>query len=443
MRTLALDHFFRQDLEAIRIALQPGDTLDVIPYQALRRMAVRVFPAAAFTGVERAFAPDMAESWRRYEPIVDRFADWVVAAYRPNVFVVPSDVFFYLRPMITRLRGLGIPTVVVQKETTISPMVMEVHATEVGRSVPFMSDLMTVCSDRHRDFWLRSGAPPEKIRVTGQPRFDGYRSAPPSSRAGALPRLLYLSYDDVAYLPADLGGAADGSTWRQLRRETEEVLAAASADWHITAKRHPSQPASDDWLGKGVDRAAQDADTPTLILDSDVVVGFQTTALLEAALAGRRVLYAAWGETYEASRELLIPYDSYAGAVSHVRSPDELGELLRGEVTSIPRPTSAGIKTIEAHLGPTDGLASQRVVSLLRSSASSSVVVPTIPTRRVRMGTIIGLAGRLVAVVGRLAKPVWKHGGRVAARLGGELRQRGVEAALIRKAGRSPDTRET
>jgi hypothetical protein len=325
----------------------------------------------------------------------------------------------------------------VQKETTISPMVMEVHANEVGKSVPFMSDLMTVCSDRHRDFWLRSGTPPDKVRVTGQPRFDRYSSAPASSRDHGRPRLLYLSYDDVAYLPADLGGE-EGATWRQLRRETEEVLAAASADWCITEKRHPYQPDSDNWLGQGVHRAARDDDTPALILESDVVVGFQTTALLEAALAGRRVLYAAWGETYEASRELLIPYDTYAGVVSHVRSAEELGELLRGELADIPEPTSAGIKTIEEHLGPTDGLASQRVVSLLRSSASSAVILPSIPTRRVLVGTITGVAGRLVALVGRLARPFWRRSARVA-RLGREWRQRGDEAALIRRAGRSPD----
>ena len=221
-------------------------------------------------------------------------------------------MFFYLRPAIIRLRSLGIPTVVVQKETTISPMVMELHATDVGRSTPFMSDLMTVCSDRHRDFWLRAGAPPELVRVTGQPRFDVYRTNRATPGAHGRPRLLYLSYEDVAYLPADLGGA-DESSWRELRRETEEVLAAASTDWHITVKRHPQQPDEDDWLGENVDRADRDADTRTLILESDVVVGFQTTAVLESALAGKRVLYAAWGETFESSR-----------------APDSVRQLLRG-----------------------------------------------------------------------------------------------------------------
>ena len=431
LRILAFDHFYRQDLEAIRTALRADDALDVIPYQRLRRIARRAFPAEAFTGVERAFAPDMATAWARYEPLVDRFVDWVVAAYGPNVFVAPSDVFFYLRPAIIRLRGLGIPTVVVQKETTISPMVMELHATDVGRSTPFMSDLMTVCSDRHRDFWLRAGAPPELVRVTGQPRFDVYRTNRATPGAHGRPRLLYLSYEDVAYLPADLGGA-DESSWRELRRETEEVLSAASTDWHITVKRHPQQPDEDDWLGENVDRADRDADTRTLILESDVVVGFQTTAVLESALAGKRVLYAAWGETFEASRALLIPYDSYSGVVTHVHSAAELAELLGAGLVNIPRPTSAGMKMIEEHLGPTDGLASQRVVALLRSCASTSAAIPTISRRRVLRGRVIGFVGSLVAWVGRAAQPVWARGADVGRR-GAEMRQSGVEAALIRQ----------
>jgi hypothetical protein len=47
--------------------------------------------------------------------------------------------------------------VVVQKETTISPDTMEDHSLIVGEFAPFVSDYMTVCSERHREFWLRAG----------------------------------------------------------------------------------------------------------------------------------------------------------------------------------------------------------------------------------------------------------------------------------------------
>ena len=198
MRILALDHFFEQDLAALRAALDPGERLDVVPYQRLHRLARRHFPTEAFQGLEAAVKlPDAA--WVGYRAAARRAADWWAGAYRPNMFAVPTDAIFYLRPLIERFADLGVPTVVVQKETSISPMVMESHSAAVRRTVPFLSAAMTVCSDRNRDFWVRAGTPAERIVVTGQPRFDVY-ARPPSDRppVSGPPRLLYLSYDDFA-----------------------------------------------------------------------------------------------------------------------------------------------------------------------------------------------------------------------------------------------------
>ena len=148
-------------------------------------------------------------------------------------------------------------------------MVMEHHSRDLAAHIPFMSSVMTVCSERHREFWIRAGTDPDRDIVTGQPRFDVYFDPPehPSDRT-----LLYLSYDDVAYLPSDRGEefAAD---WRTPRRETEEALAEAARDWTVIEKRHPQQVASTSWLGSRVSRASQSADTRRLILDAAIVVG--------------------------------------------------------------------------------------------------------------------------------------------------------------------------
>ena len=369
LRILAFDHFFDQDLDALGDALKPGDSLDVVSYRRLHRLARRVFPDDAFTGVRRAYEDDMDSAWQRYEAIAGEFASWMAAAYRPQVFVVPSDVFFYLRPVITRVRDLGVPTVVVQKETTISPMVMGRHADEVGAVVPFMSDLMTVCSERHREFWLRCGADPEKVVVTGQPRFDVYRWDQRPERPGR-PRLLYLSFDDVAYLPADLGDS-DGASWRDLRRSTEEAIGAAAQRWDVRAKLHPQQSVGDDWLGDLVTRVDRRADTRRLIVDADVVLGFQTTGLFEAALAGKPIIYPAWGPTFERLRETLIPFDGYEGLVNHARTPEELVLMLASglDESVTVSPSDVAREAVAEHLGPTDGKASERVITLLRASA--------------------------------------------------------------------------
>jgi len=371
VRVLAFDHFFDQDVRALRSTLDDGDALVVEPYQRLWHLARRHFPAAAFHTLAAAYEDSIRPCWDRYLPAAERVARRLRRAARPDVFVVPSDVFFYLRPVIQDFARHGIPTVVVQKETTISPMVMTDHAEQVRASTPFISDHMTVCSERQKQFWVNAGTDPAAITVTGQPRFDLYARARSEARRPGPPRLLYLSYDDVAYLPSDTGVPYDGS-WRDLREATERAVAAtAGRGWAVTAKRHPQQSASTDWLGSSVVRAPQSADTRDLIVDADVVVGFQTTALFEAAAAGCRVVYPAWGEVFDEAVDLLIPFHEMPGLVTHARSPEELAAALGGDVEALTPPDPEGRGSYEEHLGPVDGRASERVVDLLRSWAAT------------------------------------------------------------------------
>lgn len=438
LRILAFDHFFSQDLDALQVRLGAADTLVRLPYQRLHRLARRTFPDDALTGLAAAYRGTSDAAWVRFTAMARRRTDWWIEAYRPDVFITPSDVFFYLRPVIERLRERGVPTVVVQKETTISPLVMDVHSRDVGATVPFMSDLMTVCSERQKEFWARSGADPERIVVTGQPRFDVY-AAPASGASGRSrrrPRLLYLSYDDAAYLPSDLGETYEGS-WQSLRRETEEAITAATDRWDVVVKHHPQQPAQPEWLGDRVRRAPQDADTRALILDADAVVGFQTTALFEAAVGDRPILYAAWGDEYERSRSLLTAFEELGGMVTHCRSGAELRAVLESEAIDLARPTAAGRAVAVEHLGPVDGKASERVLQVLAGHARRADGFPGSPAfggrERLRAVALGGaaIAARVAAAV------VARHGGTSdrLARRARDWRQEWKELAAI-SAGR-------
>lgn len=405
MRALAYNHFFEQDLDALSSALLPGETLDVVPYQRLFWLARAHFPARAFDTVEGAFAPDLDDSWSRYTPAAARFADWLLRAYQPNVFIVPSDSFFYLRPVIERFQRFGVPTVIVQKETTISPMTMTTHAEVVRRLVPPIGDVMTVCSERHREFEIRCGADPDTVIVTGQPRFDVYAQAVPSGRRGGVPSLLYLSFDDDAYLPDDAERTGLG-TWRPMRQEVERVLAelARSGRWHVVAKIHPQQQAIDDELGPAVVRAPRGADTRELILGADAVVGFQTTAVYEAAVAGRPIVYPAWGAVYEAARPLLIPFEDHPGLVTRVADSHALRDLLTRGVDAIDRPSESGRRAAEEHLGPVDGHATERVLTIVREHvARGELTLPTLDRGQRLRALTRGASAFPLDVAGRMA----------------------------------------
>ena len=413
MRILAFDHFFWQDLDELSLIAEPEHEVIRISYQRWHQVARRFFPASAFDGISNAYQADMSECWTNYEAWVRKETAWIMKAYSPNLFVTPSDVFFYLRPFITAFKEFGLNTFVLQKETTISPLVMEVHSAEIGRHVPFMSDFMTVCSDRHKEFWLRAGAESNLISVTGQPRFDIYKRevVEGPSKAKLLTKILYLSYDDSAYLPSDLGSDFDGS-WKLQRQETEMVLTDISLDAEITVKKHPQQTVAGDWLGPNVRQADRFADTRKLIVEADVVVGFQTTALYEAAVAGKPTIYAAWGEVFEDNKESLIRFDLAGELVTHALSPDHLRELLSLRIEDLPKASEVGLRLVYDELGPIDGMATERSWNLMNEfcSTPNSTRVSSFEIFRRRKYSCISLTYRLFAAISKAFMPSINEG---------------------------------
>ena len=222
-----------------------------------------------------------------------------------DLFVSPSDVFYYLRPAPEALRPLGVPYFVAERETTVSPHIMDQNIALIRRWFPPIARHRTLCSDRLRDFWVRAGAPAESVTVTGQPRFDFYRQPErwprglPYGEAG--PTVLFLSSDYNAYHPE---GETEADVWEKQHRETERGLSElARRGWRVLYKPHPQQQRRDgarvrheagDLLNEKIFILSPDTDTRELVVSSDVVAGFQTTALFEAMAARKPIVYAGW-----------------------------------------------------------------------------------------------------------------------------------------------------
>jgi hypothetical protein len=241
---------------------------------------------------------------------------------------------------------------------------------------------MTVCSERHKRFWVRAGGALDRIVVTGQPRFDFYWHSsewPPDVPFGeGGPSVLFLSYAVDAYHPGEGRGGGD---WSALHLQTEQGLhELARRGWRVLIKPHPQQPvesvrewrrrAGDLW-GRRVFLVDPQADVRPLIVAADVTVGFQSTALLEAMFAGRPVLYTGWDEAATALDAELIPFQQWDGEIKVVRKADELPEAVaaaRGEACTS-NMLHKRREIAERYLGPMDGLAAERTVAVLREEA--------------------------------------------------------------------------
>jgi hypothetical protein len=392
-----LEHHSGQDIEALRGAAGDDLELDVMPFDLLRSEALRVLPVEVGTGLEAFTRRELDGARRRYAAILREILEDRFARAPFDAVVMPSDTFFYVRSAPAAAHALGVPLLVAQKETTISEHAMREHAEEIRRFAPPLADRMMVCSERHKRFWVRAGGVEDRIVVTGQPRFDFYSDPAtwpidvPFGDAGNT--LLFLSYAIDAYFPGEGGGTR---AWNALRLETElRLCELARRGWRVLVKPHPQQPAESlrEWRrnagelwGRRVFLVDAQADVRRLIVAADVTVGFQSTALLEAMLAGRPVLYTGWDETATALGDELIPFQRWDDVITVVRHAEELPEAVvaaRGR-----KCTSEALRRrreiAEGYLGPLDGRAAARTVAVLREEAELWAARRRAPERELR-----------------------------------------------------------
>jgi hypothetical protein len=379
---LVLEHHFAQDIDALRRAGGDQLELDVLGYDLLRSEALRVLPLEVASGLEAFTRPELEAARQRYAAVLREILEDRFAAAPFEAVVMPSDTFFYVRAAPPAAHALGVPFLVAQKETTISEHTMREHAEEMRRFAPPLADLMTVCSERHKQFWLRAGGGDDRIIVTGQPRFDFYERPsewPADVPFGAEgPSVLFLSYAVDAYHPGEGGG---DSAWGALHLQTERALHdLARQGWRVLIKPHPQQPveAVREWRERAGDLwdrqvflVDPQADVRPLIVAADVTVGFQSTALLEAMIAGRPVIYTGWDQAAVALHTELIPFHEWHEEITVVRDAGQLAAAVlaaRGQTCGA-RMLQSRREIAERYLGPLDGAAAQRTVRLLREQA--------------------------------------------------------------------------
>jgi hypothetical protein len=392
MRVLFINHCYEQDIDSLIAAAPSHYRFAVVPAAHWGTPARRTFPAPVFSSLADYWKPEYAgarERWARHA----RSLLWdIYHQFQFDVVVAPSDVFFYLFDVVAEAKRMGIPFIVAQKETTITDHTMREHAEQVRKWAPPTADFMTVCSERHKQFWLRAGYDADRIAVTGQPRFDLYaemRDAHAQANAADRARrtILFLSYELNAYASLTVDGAADPrAPWRALHADTLDVLYGVAAQRQATLiiKPHPQQDRAhiavlQEEMAARSRRAAAplgrvaepDEDTRRLICAADTVVGFQTTALFEAVAARKRTIYTGWSDAFHTAREILIPFHEWGHFICVARSPQEL----RAAVEAAPVPPGDGwLQAYTEFLGPVDGGACRRtwevVERVLRAHAA-------------------------------------------------------------------------
>lgn len=383
LRLVILNHFYDQDIEAF---LRADEDCEIWLLDPWMTWGVRDFFRPELDDIHRDYnsreMQKCVRAARRH--LVSKAVSHVLARAKPDAVLVPSDVFFWFRPFVVEFQDRGVPVVVQDKEGVLArgPL-MERHLSLIMKNYPPMADRYYFWGDVQRDAWVQAGLDPSRIRVLGQPRSDFFFHP---ERFGTkadlgLPESKKLvtcfTFDADAYVAYGDKGCDLGKPWKRMRQEMHEVLkqvAAGRPDVHVAVKCHPQSQELDAIRAElgdsenltilyGAATAAQ------LIVHSDVIVGFQTTALVEAMLTTKPIVYCGWAERHAQFAPWLLPI-AQSGACNLPSSPEALCALLTNLLDGS-RPPAAMLdgrrEFVSRYIESADGNTANRILRDIRA----------------------------------------------------------------------------
>jgi hypothetical protein len=293
-----------------------------------------------------------------------------------DLILIPNDNYFFVREFIDIAHQDGIKTVVLDKEGIISPHSYLAESKRARENTPCIADHIFVWSHRQKSFWGEKGVPSDRITVVGQPRSDLLFQDPGCRLDGYFevrqPVVTAFSFLDTAYMPTDYVNKTGGS-WRSMKADLHESvvgLAEKYAGCNFVIKCHPQQRdlgAIRRKYNRRNVRVIGGAELGNeLILRSELVIAFQTTAMIEAMLVGRKAIYMAWDPQIKTLEEYLLPFHQAAGIViaDSLRRMQEVAErVLNGDVSDFTfseEERGRRREFVDGYLYSADGHASER-----------------------------------------------------------------------------------
>ena len=310
--------------------------------------------------------------------VVRRYSRWLRVAG-----IASSNLSFRAeRELAAACVEAGVAFVALHKESIRSseqrPYFTRAYSQLIG---PFEGSAIGVYNVEERASILTSGiAPAERVRVVGCPRMDRLhriREGRPDRRSPAEAPVVLFAVDvrAGAWTPYDGREQVTAPRWERLAAWTDEAFVAAARsmperrfiikvkigrEQQQLARLPESLPLNLSVVSSGIGTA--------LLERAAVVVGFNSTVLLEALAVGVPTLVPWFGEAEAPGAEDWIL--DLAGAVRAVRTPEDLSGEIRDALERGPSRelTQSAVAALDRYVGNADGRASERAWSMLRAT---------------------------------------------------------------------------
>ncbi len=280
---------------------------------------------------------------------------------RIDCIVTPAAHYEYQIPWAASADAIGLPFVAIHKEFTV---LGERHfhvrlETLKARNLRFPGTAVLVANQRAKRLFAAAGvAPSERIVVTGLPRMDRLFAAEGPFRTKAARTRKQVALFSFGHYAGGLGSAGPSRS-KLFSANDDHGFVRLFDQVHGTIGRlaiaHPEvdfkiKPKSvEDWWVSEIERAVEaatgrpmvdisnceavDGDAAALIRDSDAVIGFGSTVLLEARILGVPTVIPVFAEavdTYPDNVYLADELDIFRVATSPEDLVDAIEEIVSG-----------------------------------------------------------------------------------------------------------------
>ena len=265
----------------------------------------------------------------------------IIELYNPDAFISSSIADARWRETIKAARKLGKKWIITEREGVLAPIVFRKNITLVQKAFEPEVDLILTSNDVHKKYWekiLKNNIP---VKITGELKTDIWSNRnmwiKKENIHKSLKRnkllILYFAFGKKNYIDERFY-PYEKRDWSYLQKEHYSVLREISIDYRDIVQIAIKSGHKDDLKGYFIKKKKDDLLENTfifrqnnqalnLIINADIIIGFQTTALIESMFTKKPIIFAAWGDLYNDVADDLIPFHR-SDALTWVKSKEEM-----------------------------------------------------------------------------------------------------------------------
>lgn len=347
----------------------------------------------------RSDLPKIETDKKAYRKFLERiWEEMVRCGYRYDMVLSGNHVYYAERELAGMLENRGIPFVVVHKEALKTKPLAKFFEDKYRHGIgQFQGRRILVYNRIEQGILINSGvARPDQIRIVGMPRLDRYHDWRKSQDRNKVVKaekhnvLFFMFEPDVGIFYEELGRkyGRENAGWHLLLREVTKTLVSI-------IKLHPDHgfTIKTKGMANGLERIKRDifggkeipanvevvigGDPFVNVTNASAVIGFHSTAILEAVAAGKRVIVPRFCEAKDPKlATFLFPFGDaveYAGSAKDLMQ--KLNDLLVQPALETSNWNPSREAVLEEWCGNSDGKACERLHQALRMELAACLRV--------------------------------------------------------------------